>query len=57
MGGIYEAAAETGSGDMIYISSFMKIDSAIQTLMGKGDTLTHREQGDGISPLSFLFSK
>jgi hypothetical protein len=29
MGGIYEYAAETGSGAMIYIPSFIKIGSGI----------------------------
>jgi hypothetical protein len=36
MGGIYEVLCnvEMGSGAMIYIPSFKKIGSAIQTLMG-----------------------
>jgi hypothetical protein len=31
-------AVEMGSGAMIYISSFIKIGSGIQTLMGGGDS-------------------
>jgi hypothetical protein len=38
-------AAEMGSGAMIYIPSFVKIDSGIQKLMwGGGDTQTHTQK-------------
>jgi hypothetical protein len=33
-------AVELGSGAMMYIGSFVKIDSGIQKLMGGGDTQT-----------------
>jgi hypothetical protein len=39
MGGYEIRCFETGSGAMIYISSFIKID--IQKLMGGGGTQTH----------------
>jgi hypothetical protein len=48
MGGIYEVAAETGSGVMIYKISFIKIGSAIQKfIMG----YTNRQQDEFISLL------
>jgi hypothetical protein len=36
-------ATELGSGAMIYIPSFIKIDSDIQKLMGVENTQTHRQ--------------
>jgi hypothetical protein len=50
-------AVELGSGGMIYsyIPIFIKIGSNIQKLMGGGDT--HRQHGDLISLLLFLYSK
>jgi hypothetical protein len=39
---------EMGSGAMIYISSFIKISSGIQKLIGEE---THRQHGDRISLL------
>jgi hypothetical protein len=50
MGVIYEYAIEMGSGAMIYISSFIKIGSGIQKLIG----VTHRQRGDRISLLLFF---
>jgi hypothetical protein len=41
-------AIKMGSGAMIYISSFMKIGSGIQKLIGGGE---HKQDGDGISLL------
>jgi hypothetical protein len=43
-------AVKMGSGAMISVSSFIKIGSGIQNLIG-GDTQTHRQQGDLISLL------
>jgi hypothetical protein len=43
-----------GSGAMIYIPGFIKIDSGIQNLMGGGDSQTHRQRGDFISLLLFF---
>jgi hypothetical protein len=54
-----EYAVEMGSDAMIYISSFIKTGSAIQTLKGGGgkrDSRTHKRHGDLISLLLF-FSK
>jgi hypothetical protein len=45
-------AVEMGSGVMIYVQSFIKIDSGIHTLMG--DKHTHRQQSDHISILLFF---
>jgi hypothetical protein len=45
---------EMGSGAMIYIPSFVRIGSGIQKLIG-GEGI-HRQHGDRISLLSFLFS-
>jgi hypothetical protein len=47
-------SVEIGSGAMIYISKFLMIGSGVQKLMG-GDTQTHRQHGDLISLLLFLF--
>jgi hypothetical protein len=47
-------AVEVSSGAMIYISSFIKIFSAIQKLIA-GDTQTYRQHGYLISLLLFLF--
>jgi hypothetical protein len=47
-------AVEMGSGAMIRISDFIKIDSDMQKLIA-GDTQTHRQQGDRISLFSFIF--
>jgi hypothetical protein len=41
---------EMGSGDMIYIPSFIKIGSGIHKLI-RGDSQTHRQEGDLISLL------
>jgi hypothetical protein len=51
-----EYVIEMGSGAMIYISSLMKIGSAIQKLMigGFTDTQTHRELGNLIRLLLFF---
>jgi hypothetical protein len=49
-------AVEMGSGAMIYISSFIKIGSGIQKLMGD-DTQKHRQQGDLISLHLFFRNK
>jgi hypothetical protein len=46
-------AVEMGSVAMIYISSFIKIGSGIQKLIG----VIHRQHGDIISLISFFFSK
>jgi putative component of toxin-antitoxin plasmid stabilization module len=40
MGGVFEVYIEMGSGAMIYVSSFIKLGSSIQKLMGEGDTQT-----------------
>jgi hypothetical protein len=42
-----------GSGAMIYMPSFIKIDSTIQECM-RGDTQTYGEHGDPINVLLFL---
>jgi hypothetical protein len=44
------------SGAMIYITSFIKLGSSIETFIC-GDTQTHRQQGDHISLVLFLFFK
>jgi hypothetical protein len=44
---------EMGSGAMIYIPSFIKTRTGIQTLRG-GYTQTHRQQGDLTSLLQFF---
>jgi hypothetical protein len=49
-------AVEMGSGTMVYIPSFIKSRSGIQKLI-RGDTQTHRQQGDLISLLLFLQNK
>jgi hypothetical protein len=46
-------AVEMSSGGMVYIPSFIQIGSGIQKLMG----VIHRQHGDRISILSFIFSK
>jgi hypothetical protein len=38
-----------GSRTMKYIPSLIKIDSAIQTLMGGKDSQIHRQHGDCLS--------
>jgi hypothetical protein len=59
----FNYAVEMGSGAVIHVSSFIKIGSGIQKLMGGGDTQKHRhththtEQGDLISLLLFLQNK
>jgi hypothetical protein len=35
-----------GSGAVIYVPSFIKIDSGVQKLIGGIHTQTHRQQGD-----------
>jgi hypothetical protein len=42
MGGIYEIANEMASGGMIYVPSFIKIGSGVQTLLW-GDTHTYTQ--------------
>jgi hypothetical protein len=42
VGGICYNAVEMGSGAVIYVPSFIKIDSDIQKLI-KGNTLTYRQ--------------
>jgi hypothetical protein len=49
-------AVEMGSYAMIYIPSFIKINSGIQQLIG-GDLQTHRQHGDSMSILLFLQNK
>jgi hypothetical protein len=56
-------AAEMDSGGMIYLPSFITIDSAIEKLIQEGYTYRHRythihktQQGDFIYTL-FIFSK
>jgi hypothetical protein len=44
-------AVEMGSVAMVYISSFIKIGSGIQKLMGRGNAQTYRRDGDRISLL------
>jgi hypothetical protein len=53
MGGFMKYAVEMGSGAMIYIPSFVKNGSGIQTLIA-GDTQTHRQRGDRIRLLLFF---
>jgi hypothetical protein len=48
-----KCAVEMGSGAMIYIASFVKIDSGIQKLMGG----IHRQHGDRVSLLLFFQHK
>jgi hypothetical protein len=43
-------AVEMGSGDMMYITSFIKIGSRLQKLISQ----THRQHGGRISLLSFF---
>jgi hypothetical protein len=43
-----------GSGAVIYVPSCIKIGSGIQKLIGR-DTQTHRQHGDRISLLLFIF--
>jgi hypothetical protein len=52
-------AVQMGSGTMIYeyTSSFIKIGSGIQKLMGGGDSEIYRQHGDRISLLSFFQKK
>jgi hypothetical protein len=47
-------AVEVGSGAVIHVPSFTKIDSDIEKLMGGRDTQTNRQQGDRIN-LLYLF--
>jgi hypothetical protein len=49
-------AVEMGSGVMIYIPSFIKIDSGIQKLK-REDTQTHRQHGDLMSLFLFFQRK
>jgi hypothetical protein len=49
-------AVDMGSGAVIYIPSFIKTGSGIQTLIG-GDTQTHRQHGDRISLLLVFQNK
>jgi hypothetical protein len=47
-----------GSGAVINVPSFIKIDSGIQKLMeGYRDIHTHRQQGDLINLLLFFLNK
>jgi hypothetical protein len=50
-------AVEMGPGAVIYIPSFVKIGYGIRTLMGRGDSETHRQHGDRISLLSVFQNK
>jgi hypothetical protein len=48
-------AAEMGSGGMVYIPSFIKIGSDIQTLLGGSTNIqTHRQRGDCLDLVSFF---
>jgi hypothetical protein len=49
-------AVEMGSGAMIYIPSFVQNGSGIQKLI-TGDSQTHRQHGNRISPLLFFQNK
>jgi hypothetical protein len=49
-------AVEMISGAMVCITSFIKIGSSIETFIW-GDTQTHRQHGDHISLVLFLFFK
>jgi hypothetical protein len=49
-------AVEMGSVAIIYIPSFIKIDSGIQKVIG-GDSWTRRAHGDLISPPLFFQNK
>jgi hypothetical protein len=44
-----------GSGNMIYILSFIKVGSGIQKLIFGADSQTQRQHGDCISLLLFFF--
>jgi hypothetical protein len=48
---------EMSSGAMAYTTSFIKIGSGIQKLMGRGDSQTHRQHGDLLSLLLFFQNK
>jgi hypothetical protein len=48
---------EMGSDTMIYIPSFIKIDSRVQNLVWDTHTQTHRQLGDLISLTSICFFK
>jgi hypothetical protein len=52
MGEIIKYTVEVGSGAMIYLPSFIKIDSDIQKLMGGG---IQRQHGDLISFVCDLY--
>jgi hypothetical protein len=52
--GYMEYIVQMGSDAIIYMSSFIKIGSGIQTLMGRG---IHRQQGYLISLLLFFQNK
>jgi hypothetical protein len=54
MGGIYEVPVQMGSGTMIYIPSFIKIGSGIQTLMAGG---IYRHTDSMVIPYAFYFFK
>jgi hypothetical protein len=47
-------AVEMSSGAMVYVPSFIKIGSGIQKFVRR-DSLVHRQHGDLISLLLFLF--
>jgi hypothetical protein len=49
-------AVEMGSGAMIYIASYINIGSDIQQVI-RGDSQTHRQQGDRISLLLYFQNK
>jgi hypothetical protein len=54
MEGIFNQAVEMSSGAVIYVPSFIKTGSGIQTLMGGGYAGTHRRQRDLLSLLYFF---
>jgi hypothetical protein len=47
-------AVEMGSRVMVYIPSFIKIGTAIQKLIGRGDKLRHTRHADRISLFYFF---
>jgi hypothetical protein len=50
-------AVVIGSVTMIYIPSFIKIGSGRHSKVDKGDTQTHRQNGDRVSLILFIQNK
>jgi hypothetical protein len=56
--GFVKYAFEMGTGAVIYILSFIKIDSGIKKMMvGAGYSQIHRQHGDRISLILFFQNK